>query len=280
MSEQHRAPEPYQDKEEQSLGSKLTVRLAIAGALVGLALATIPLMDSLNGQKVNNTDNGSGNIVGTGSKTASAPLVSTASAPGASAPTASSPHATAPVGPDLGKTPGMTATPPLSLPKPAIPAELRNQARPASTVSNMPGNTQGQTTPAPTAENDSPSSTATLSVHGKPFVRQPQQPATPPVATPQTPVTVQAVQPLPPVEPASTLARPAGTSVGYNVQLGLFSNVENAQKLISDLKSKGITVESETRIHLPPFRTRAEAEQAINRLRSMGYTPMLNVAGN
>jgi DedD protein len=77
---------------------------------------------------------------------------------------------------------------------------------------------------------------------------------------------------------ASQVAQPAGTSVGYNVQLGLFSNLENAQKLISELKSKGIAVESETRVHLAPFRTRVEAEQAMAKLRAMGYAPMLDAA--
>lgn len=65
------------------------------------------------------------------------------------------------------------------------------------------------------------------------------------------------------------------TSLGYQVQLGLFSSSMNAEKLVADLKKQGLTARTETRVQLGPFRTRAEAEEAMQRLRELGYQPML-----
>lgn len=67
-------------------------------------------------------------------------------------------------------------------------------------------------------------------------------------------------------------------SVGYHIQLGLFNNMENAHKLMAELKQKGITAQTETRVHLPVVRTRVEAEEIMARLRTLGYTPLLTPA--
>lgn len=74
-------------------------------------------------------------------------------------------------------------------------------------------------------------------------------------------------------------AKPAGSSVGYKVQLGLFSSMGNAEKLLKELKAKGIEAHTETRVQLGPFKTRAEADEAVEKLRNMGYAPLLAPAG-
>lgn len=272
MSDPSREQQPYDD-EEPDFGSKLKVRLAIAGGLVALALAAIPILDSLTGKKASPADNSAGSIVSSNTP-ASAPVASApvASAPVASAPVASAPVGTAPTGPNLAQTPGMTAAPALALPAPAPEA-----AAPAAGTAARP---HRQSAPPPTGQPVVRDSRAFKpgSLPAQPYLAQPGARA--PAQGLPAQQALQPVQPLPPQALASQPSRPPGTSVGYNVQLGLFNNLENAQKLISELRSKGIEVQSETRVHLAPFRTKAEAEQAMAKLRAMGYAPMLNAAGN
>ncbi|MBV8047163.1 MAG: SPOR domain-containing protein [Paludibacterium sp.] len=275
MSEPRRDPPPYEDDDASDFGAKLKVRLAIAAALVGLALAAIPLLDSLTGKKDSAADNGAGNIVSSAGLAATPPTP--ASAPTASAPVASSqPAGTAPTGPDVSQTPGMTATPPLSLPNAVNPppavAPASNQAPthhnmvavPTAPISAAPARDTARAAKMPAAP---------LPAGTPPY----RAPGTATLVQPPLPAQAPAVQPIEPQ--AAAAARPSGASMGYNVQLGLFNSLENAQKLISELKSKGIDVQSETRVHLAPFRTRAEAEQAMAKLRAMGYAPMLSVPG-
>lgn len=78
----------------------------------------------------------------------------------------------------------------------------------------------------------------------------------------------------------SSRAAPGGSSLGYQVQLGLFASPDNAEKLIDDLKKRGISARTETRVQLGPFATRAEAEDAMAKLKALGYQPMLVPAGS
>ncbi|MEO9453145.1 SPOR domain-containing protein, partial [Chromobacterium phragmitis] len=70
-------------------------------------------------------------------------------------------------------------------------------------------------------------------------------------------------------------AEPAGSSVGYQVQLGLFSSINNAQKLVRELQKHGISAHTVTRVQLGPFKNRAEAEEAMKKLKELGYAPLL-----
>jgi DedD protein len=268
MSDPRKEQQPYEE-EESDFGSKLKVRLAIAGGLVALALAAIPILDSLTGKPTAATDNGAGSIVSSAGLAATPASAPVASAPVASAPAASAPVGTAPTGPNLAQTPGMTATPPLSLPAPP-PAE-----QPAAHAAGSKPHQAGAAKPAPHDNKAFKPAPATV----PPYAQQPYAPTVPPYAPAANAAPAQHAA-LPPQPAASQTARPAGTSIGYNVQLGLFNNLDNAQKLITELRSKGIDVQSETRVHLPPFRTRAEAEQAMAKLRALGYAPMLNAVGN
>ncbi|MBW8288247.1 SPOR domain-containing protein, partial [Chromobacterium subtsugae] len=78
---------------------------------------------------------------------------------------------------------------------------------------------------------------------------------------------------------APAKAQPAGSSVGYQVQLGLFASMGNAQKLVKDLQKHGIAAHTVTRVQLGPFKTRAEADDAMSKLRSLGYSPLLAAEG-
>lgn len=79
-----------------------------------------------------------------------------------------------------------------------------------------------------------------------------------------------------PLRPRPSLrARPR--AIAYS--LGLFSNLGNATALIQRLKAADIPVRSETRVSVGPFQTRAEAEEAMQKLKDMGLSPMLAANG-
>lgn len=74
-------------------------------------------------------------------------------------------------------------------------------------------------------------------------------------------------------------ALPEAGALGYQVQLGLFTNMDNARRLVEKLKAAGVNAKSETRVHIGPFNTRAEAEEAMKQMREHGITPLLTPAG-
>ncbi len=109
-------------------------------------------------------------------------------------------------------------------------------------------------------------------------------------AEPSKNITPQAVtiSPAPPekkaAEAAATASKPASPAVktpempapkGYVVQLGLFSNYENAVQLQKRLADHGIKSYTETRLHVGPFQNKTEADQAMAKIRSMGINAVL-----
>ncbi|MDP2784022.1 MAG: SPOR domain-containing protein [Sulfurimicrobium sp.] len=73
------------------------------------------------------------------------------------------------------------------------------------------------------------------------------------------------------VAPAAEPAPPKG----YVVQLGLFSNPDNALQLQKRLAEHGIKSHTETRLQVGPFQTKAEADQAQAKIRSLGINAVL-----
>ncbi|MCG9079814.1 SPOR domain-containing protein [Laribacter hongkongensis] len=168
--------------------------------------------------------------------------------------------------PPAGQTPATTAEPEPA-PSPAATTE------PASRLPHGPAPApKPAATPAPTrtakepAANPAPATKATAA--------RPE----PAPAAPARSVVMKQEAP-PPVAAAPAEAQPAGTSKGYRVQLGLFSNLGNATALIQRLKAADIPVRSETRVSVGPFQTRAEAEEAMQKLKDMGLSPMLAANG-
>lgn len=112
----------------------------------------------------------------------------------------------------------------------------------------------GRSAPAPSAVS------ASSSAHAVPVVPPPAQPAS-----------AQTLMVTP------TPAFPSGT---YAVQLGVFSNVSNAEELREKIKQAGIPAQLETRVQVGPFPSRAEALRAQDKLRTLGLGKgMLVVAG-
>lgn len=61
-----------------------------------------------------------------------------------------------------------------------------------------------------------------------------------------------------------------GDMTGFTLQLGVFSNIKNAEALQRKLKQAGINSQIETRVQLGPFRTKEEATHAQEKLRRLG----------
>lgn len=255
---------------DSGLSPQIKKRIAIASGLVLVALAAIPIIDSFNPPATPptpaSTPISSGRIIQKDSSDSaslslsaidsSAPLEASA-AVSASAPAGSSPLAPAPGSP-AGVT---TLTPPqIQLPQPRTPAVSSSKALPDSTA-------KSSTTEPP--RSTPPRRDSTVPAPGI---------ATAPAPAPAIRVPLAEKPPVPLRLPAPGIA-PQGSSFGYQVQLGLFSSPDNAEKLVADLKKRGITARTETRVQLGPFRTRAEAEEAMQRLRALGYQPLLIPAG-
>lgn len=145
--------------------------------------------------------------------------------------------------------------------KPAVPAEEAVSAKPAP-VKPAPA-------PKPTAETPSG-----LRLDHK-LTAAPARPAAPV----QPPVQAKPAEPLRPVERAAVPApaRPAEVAApkGYTVQLGVFSNPANALQLQEKLAQHGIKSYTETKLNIGPFQTRAEADQALAKLRSLGISAVV-----
>lgn len=69
--------------------------------------------------------------------------------------------------------------------------------------------------------------------------------------------------------PGPAPAKPA-TAKAFEVQLGVFSDPENAKQLQTRLQEHGIPSHSETRVQLGPFKDRAEADRAREKLKALG----------
>lgn len=110
----------------------------------------------------------------------------------------------------------------------------------------------------------------------------PSEPPPPPVIgklpepAPAVPAAAKPAQPPAPApaKPLPSAIMPAAKG-GFVVQLGVFSNPDNARELVERLRQQGIRAEMETRVHVGPFLNRAEAEKAQAELRKLGLTPVV-----
>ncbi|MGR2682987.1 MULTISPECIES: SPOR domain-containing protein [Chromobacterium] len=264
MREQNQQ-DPDKTGGEADLNSKLKKRLMIAGGLVAVALAAIPLTDSLNKPKVEMTASSQSPSSGKIIKPASAPAEAAPAPAPASAPAAESsapateaagapqaPSAASPASPDLDKTPAVVnSRPPVHAAAPA-PAHERAAAK---------------APPAPSPAAAPPQTAAAKASPAEPVK------APPPAAA------IATDKPVAPAREAAVKAKPAGSSIGYQVQLGLFSSIGNAEKLVKELKQHGIPAHTVTRVQVGPFKSRAEADETMEKLRGLGYAPLLAPAG-
>jgi DedD protein len=138
--------------------------------------------------------------------------------------------------------------------------------------------TQETTTPTPPA----PSDQATESTPPPPRVSNaprtpmavPAQPFAPRPLPKNTPTAAPAVAPPATLTPPAP-ATPSASSKGFVVQLGVFSNPDNARELVDKLNKQGIRAHMEARVQIGPFLNRQEADKAQSEMRKLGYNALV-----
>jgi len=87
----------------------------------------------------------------------------------------------------------------------------------------------------------------------------------------------QAATAVPPARPALEALQPNASDKGFVVQLGVFSNPDNARELVEKLKKQGIRAHLEARVQMGPFLNRQEAEKAQAEMRKLGYNALITL---
>lgn len=185
---------------------------------------------------------------------------------------------TAPDAPESRKSPGTAPSPP-------TPA-LQNQA--GGPIAEPPAAAPAKPEPPGEPERSGPPQIAEPGASGKASGTKPAVDKAQPAAAEDThprlivgrgsePPQVAkspAPQSQPPARPATLesppLARPGG---GFLVQVGVFSNLGNAEELRKKLADAGIPAQIEARVQVGPFATQAEAAAAQQKLKSIGMEP-------
>jgi len=255
-----------QENQEVELQGMLAKRLVVAGVLVGVLLAVLAFFDYLATQEETPD-----------------PPVFTEPVPVPPKKALSQP--VTPVIDDVPVLPAEPVDPALIPPEPA-PAEPLPPPPPE--VAAKPETTVPAPVPATVAApagKPGPASRADVPVAAKPPAQPPSpvsegtsapvsslptalapvaKPTANVIAPPEAPVR-PALQPVP--------ARPLAS--GYVVQAGVFSSTKAAEELHAKLTLNGIPSTLETRVQIGPFKNRAEAEAARQKLKALGIEGMM-----
>ena len=61
------------------------------------------------------------------------------------------------------------------------------------------------------------------------------------------------------------------------MQVGVFSNPDNARELVEKLNKQGVRAHMEARVQIGPFLNRQEAEKAQAAMRKLGYNALVTL---
>lgn len=172
------------------------------------------------------------------------------------------------------------------------PAEAATGDKPAEKKDDTKAETKVAAAPAAaTPEGTSAAGTAprpprplTLPATARPAAARPTEPVI--AAAPKRPDAASEIARTQPYSapvarhaPASRpLTQAAERSRQFSVQMGVFSNVANAEELRAKLELAGIPAQIEARVLVGPFSTRQEADAAREKLRAMGLDEGMLVA--
>ena len=106
---------------------------------------------------------------------------------------------------------------------------------------------------------------------------EPVPPAASPAARPEPVRELATARPASRPAPASRPISGAGERQ-FALQIGVFGNLANAEDLRAKLELHGIPSSIEARVHVGPFRTRAEVDAARAKLKELGLEPGLLVS--
>lgn len=242
------------------LRGTLIKRLAVAGALVAVLLGVLAFFDYLAAPEEPEPTVYTKPVPVPPKKEVTQPVKPAASLPEPPKPEAEPEkpaEAPAPVEPP--PKPAVAAQPALS--------EPRTEAKPAPAV--RPAAPAASTAPA------APAPAGATAV--------PQAPAAKPATTTLAPETVavpqEAASTTPkPVEAAPARLQPSAAPrlfTGYLLQAGVFSNVQRAEELHAKLALNGIPSSLEARVQVGPFKTKAEADAAREKMQSLGIDAVM-----
>lgn len=283
MSENEKQTDPELEKEQREIRQRLIVRVAIAVGLIGAAAVSLPLLDKLKSSTPEvsiapppASDEKTTRIIGAPTKTDEKPA-----------------EPAAPIAKEAEKTPepdtGKVA--PSEPSQPVAPTKEHDpEAAPAKSTA-----APAKSAPAPAAEPKTPPApvVATQPKLGPvtTLPNKPLPPESPPPKSPPPAAVVAPSKPLAPLTPLPNDTAPAkapqvesapavprskmGANGGYTVQLGVFSNYDNAKALQQKLAAAGIQAHLETRVHLGPFKDKQEADEAYRKIKQMGLPAVL-----
>lgn len=237
------APEPTDD---DALRQRLLGRIAVAAVVIVGLLGSLAMFDALYTPR---------SVAPT--QVSGLPPVMPAEAPQTTA---------APAGDDALKP--ATGEPAKAAAEPAEPPP-----EPPSAVAAAPEGTAA--TGAPPLQPLPQERPLTKPATAKQAVIRPSEPVLPPFATKPDVRREIARAPAPTMvtphgAPASRPLTQAADRQSYALQLGVFSNLANAEELRAKLELAGIPASIEARVRAGPFANRAEADAARAALRSMG----------
>ena len=147
--------------------------------------------------------------------------------------------------------------PPPPMPVPEAPVTPPPPPPPAPVVSKLPPELPKSAAPAtPRSVSAAPEKLA-------------EKPVTPPPAKPTPEPAKVAPQPER-GKPATLPAKQEPVPKNFEVQVGVFTDMENAKQLQAKLAEHGIPSHTETKLQVGPFNTKAEAEAAREKLKALG----------
>ncbi len=165
-------------------------------------------------------------------------------------------------------------------PAPIVPAPIAETAPPQLETPDAQPAPEAEAPPA-TATGEAGTSVPTEApppprVSNAPPLPHPQNPP-PPAAARPAPAPIQAAPAAPPPA-AQTPPQNIPTGKGFVVQLGVFSDPDNARELLEKLNKQGIRAHMESRVQMGPFLNRGEAERAQAEMRKLGYNALVTTA--
>jgi DedD protein len=163
------------------------------------------------------------------------------------------------------------------LPAPILPAPAPDVAPPQteSQAGAKPADDQAEAAPTDKAEEIPGEPPPPPKVSNAPRMPPPAPQAASSSPRPAAPLPTQQATPAA-AQPPATSAVPPGK--GFVVQLGVFSNPDNAREMVEKLNRQGIRAHLEARVQLGPFLNRQEAEKAQAEMRRMGYKALVTTA--
>lgn len=170
----------------------------------------------------------------------------------------------------------ISSPPPVSGDEPAkTETPIADKTKSDTTPSNVPPPpVVGQLPPLPTTTtppNPIAKRTGSNDLSQKAPLSPAQVIATPPATSQVTPAPVVAT----PTKPAAASLTTAPTPKAFEVQLGVFSDPENAKQLQAKLAAAGIPAHLETRLQVGPFQNRAEADAARDKIKALGINSVI-----